>query len=166
MHAAKHDTVPGDFDFFIGSWRVRHRQRKQRLAGCDEWLEFGGDTRVGKLFEGMGNVDDNLLEHPGGAYRAATLRAFDAASGTWSIWWLDGRHPARLDTPMVGRFDDGVGTFFADDVFEGKPIRVRFVWTKAAPELPRWEQAYSTDGGASWETNWIMEFRPSGALAP
>jgi hypothetical protein len=26
------------------------------------------------------------------------------------------------------------------------------------PGTCRWEQAYSTDGGRSWETNWIMEF--------
>jgi hypothetical protein len=150
-----------DFDFFLGSWRVRHRQRKQRLAGNNDWIEFGGTTVAGLILGGAGNVDDNLLDHPAGAYRAATLRAFDAPSGTWSIWWLDGRIPGRLDTPMVGRFDQGIGTFLADDVFEGRPIRVRFLWDATVAGKPRWEQAFSIDRGESWETNWIMEFSPN-----
>jgi hypothetical protein len=85
-----------------------------------------------------------------------TLRAFDPRSLTWSIWWLDGRDPGRLDTPMVGAFQGGVGQFFADDQFEGRPVRVRFLWRPSA--APRWEQAFSPDGGVSWETNWIMDF--------
>jgi hypothetical protein len=79
-------------------------------------------------------------------------------SGQWSIWWLDGRNPGSIDTPVVGRFENGVGAFLADETFAGKPIRVRFFWTVSRPDRPRWEQAFSTDAGATWETNWIMDF--------
>lgn len=147
-----------DFDFFIGDWRVRHRRLKQRLAGCDEWDEFDGTCHVRRLLGGAGNCDDNLLAMPGGAYRAVTLRSFDAATGLWSIWWLDGRTPHRLDPPMIGGFDAGTGVFHADDTFNGMPIRVRFLWHVSTPEAPRWEQAFSADGGNTWETNWIMDF--------
>ena len=91
-----------------------------------------------------------------------TLRAFDADKAQWSIWWLDGRHPGQIDTPMVGRFDrNGVGVFYADEHFNGQPIRVRFLWTHRGLAGPRWEQAFSIDAGASWETNWTMDFKPS-----
>jgi hypothetical protein len=149
-----------DFDFFIGEWRVHHRQLKQRLAGSHEWVEFEGTTRVQKIMGGWGNMDDNTLDKPGGAYRAVTLRAFDANTGQWSIWWLDGRHPAsNLDPSVKGHFDQGVGTFYADDTWNGKPIRVRFTWSHPTTAACRWEQAFSPDGGRTWETNWIMEFR-------
>jgi hypothetical protein len=144
------------FDFFHGDWRVHHRRLRARLAGCSDWDAFDGSCRVHPLLGGAGNVDDNVLDLPGGAYRAATLRSCDPATGLWSIWWLDGRWPHRLDTPMVGRFVDGVGTFLADDTLDGRPIRVRFLWR--AGETPRWEQAFSVDDGASWETNWTMDF--------
>ena len=147
-----------DFDFFIGRWRVAHRRLKQRLAACTEWEEFSGTTIVQKLLGGSGNVDDNWIELPGGAYRAVTLRSYNSASDRWSIWWLDGRYPDRVDTPMVGRFENGTGTFYADDTFEGKPIRVRFLWTRPGYDTPRWEQAFSADAGKTWETNWIMNF--------
>jgi hypothetical protein len=148
-----------DFDFLAGTWRVHHRRLKDRLAGSDEWQEFAG-TSVGQLIlDGAGNLDDNVLELPDGTYRAATLRSYDAASGQWSIWWLDGRHPrGPLDPPMVGSFSDGVGLFLADDTFQGRPIRVRFIWSEITDASARWEQAFSTDGGATWEVNWIMTF--------
>lgn len=145
-----------DFDFFHGAWSVRHRRLVRRLAGCTDWQHFGGRCTVLPLLGGQGNVDDNLLELPDGPYRAATLRAFDAATRQWSIWWLDGRAPSQLGVPMVGGFEGQRGVFFADETFEGRPIRVRFVWTAGA--APRWEQAFSPDGGASWETNWTMDF--------
>jgi hypothetical protein len=145
-----------DFDFFIGKWNVRHRRLAARLAGSSEWHEFRGTTELRTILGGSGNIDDNVLELPGGAYRAVTLRSYDAATRTWAIWWLDGRNPHQLDVPMKGRFENGTGLFFADDVFEGRPIKVRFIWTPGVS--PRWEQAFSADGGKTWETNWTMEF--------
>lgn len=149
---------PTDFDFFIGEWSVKHQRLKARLAGCTEWEHFSGSNIARKILGGFGNIDDNLLHLPGGAYRAATLRSFDPKSMAWSIWWLDSRSPSSLDVPVVGRFENGVGTFIANDTLDGKPIVVRFLWSVPAPDSPRWEQAFSPDGGKTWETNWIMEF--------
>jgi len=147
-----------DFDFFFGSWRVSHRRLKKRLAGSTEWEEFAGTGTAQPLLGGLGNIDDNILDAPNGAYRAVTLRAFDPKTQRWSIWWLDGRYPTTLDVPMVGAFEDGVGTFLADDTFEGKAIKVRFLWSRITPQSCRWEQAFSKDGGRTWETNWTMDF--------
>ncbi|MDT8998097.1 DUF1579 domain-containing protein [Paucibacter sp. APW11] len=151
---------PGDFDFFFGEWTVRHRRLKRRLAGCLEWQQFDGRSSARPLLGGLGNIDDNWLDLPEGAYRAVTLRSYDPTSGLWSIWWLDGRAPGRLDSPMRGRFEAGVGQFYAEDQFEGRPIRVRFLWFATPGQAPRWEQAFSADDGHSWETNWTMEFLP------
>lgn len=149
---------PTDFDFVIGEWNVTHTRLKTRLAGAFDWETFPGRTTVMKTLGGFGNADDNLLELPEGAYRAVTLRAFDAKTGTWSIWWLDGRSPGAIDVPVVGRFEHGIGVFLAHDTFNGTPIVMRFTWSVPSPDRPRWEQAFSADGGATWETNWIMEF--------
>jgi hypothetical protein len=155
-------TPVHDFDFLFGRWQVAHRRLRQRLAGCIEWDLFGGHSEARPLLGGAGNVDDNLIELPaalGGPYRAATLRAFDPKTGSWSIWWLDGRSPGRIDVPMVGHFDGaGDGHFFADDSFDGRPIRVRFLWLRTRSRCPRWEQAFSLDEGRNWETNWEMDF--------
>ena len=150
-------TGAQDFDFFVGDWKIRHHQLRARLAGDTEWLEFDGTTTMRKFLNGLGNLDETEIRSPRGHYHGATLRLFDPAAGTWSIYWMDSRNP-HIDTPMVGRFENGIGLFFADEDFEGRPIKVRFIWTPISATQCRWEQAFSTDGGASWETNWAMSF--------
>jgi hypothetical protein len=157
-HGAEASSTPNDFDFLIGSWRVQHHQLKTRLAGGDEWIDFEGTTTAQKLMEGTANVDDNVLVKPTGRYRAVSLRAFDEKTKQWSIWWLDGRNIGTLDPPVRGGFSNGIGTFYGDDMLEGKPIRVRFLWSDITQDSCRWSQAFSNDGGKTWETNWVMNF--------
>ena len=146
-----------DFDFCMGFWRVHHRRLKERLAGSGEWQEFVGASVAWPILGGAGNIDDNVLELPSGTYRAISLRSFNPETEQWSIWWLDGRNPGQLDPPVVGGFEDGIGTFQCDDTFNGKPIVVRFIWSNITPTSTRWEQSFSPDGGRTWEVNWIME---------
>jgi len=155
MQAA--DSVT-DFDFIIGAWRVQHRRLNERFVNCTEWTEFYGDTTTFKVLQGYGNVEDNCLHFPSGDVKAVALRSFDVSTGKWAIWWLDGRAPHQLDVPVIGEFDGNVGTFLASDVIAGIPTIVKFNWYKNPGENPRWEQAFSQDGGNTWEVNWVMEF--------
>ena len=151
-------STPQDFDFLIGHWRVSHRRLKERLLGCEDWEAFEGRCRMWSLLGGLGNIDDNVLDLPTGPYRAASMRTFDPATRQWAIWWVDGRNPHRLDPPVIGSFANGVGEFQCDDELRGQPVRVRFRWTGTATPTPRWQQAFSADGGQTWETNWVMDF--------
>jgi hypothetical protein len=153
-------TIPGlhDFDFLFGHWQVHHRKLKKRLVNDHEWVEFEGTLSSQPLMGGYANVDDDVFDVPGGAYRGVAPRSFDARSGQWSIWWIDSRFPtAPMDPPVKGGFHNGVGTFYADDTENGKPIRIRFIWSKITPNSCHWEQAFSPDGGKTWETNWLQD---------
>src|SRR5579863_5223610 len=146
-----------DFDFLVGKWRVHHRRLKERLAGNHDWVEFEGTCAMQMTMAGAGNMDDNVIGLPGGAYRAMGIRGYDPKTQTWAIWWLDARNPHYMEPPVVGNFQNGVGTFEGDDTFRGKPIKVRFTWSRITPSSAHWEQAFSPDGGRSWETNWKMD---------
>ena len=146
-----------DFDFLHGSWRVAHQRLAERLRGSTDWVRFGGTMSARPILGGLGNFDENVIDLPQGSYQACTLRLFDAQRAQWSIRWIDGRDP-KLDAPMYGSFEQGVGTFFGDDTFDGKPIRIRFLWSQIKPHSARWEQAFSADAGQTWEPNWIMGF--------
>lgn len=145
------------FDFLIGQWRVHHRKLRHRLAGCTDWNEFEGEMSSRPILGGLGNIDENVLDDPAEAYEAVALRLFDPALRRWSIWWIDGRRNL-LEPPVHGDFRGGIGVFTGEDSLEGRPILIRFFWTAMETGSPRWEQAFSGDGGATWETNWIMEF--------
>ena len=149
-----------DFDFLVGEWRVHSRRLKDVLASSHDWYEFDGTIRSWPLMEGRANVDDTVFNLPTGIYRGVAPRAYDPKTGQWAIWWIDGRNPfGNLDPPVKGRFVDGVGTFYADDTLRGKPIRVRFIWSQMSHEAAHWEQAFSADGGKTWETNWVTDFK-------
>ena len=152
-------SAPNDFDFVIGDWLVTHKRLKERLADCQEWVEFAGAMSTCKILGGYGNLEDNILHFPDGDVRAIALRSYDQSTEKWSIWWLDGRFPGQIDVPVVGSFEDGIGTFFARDTYAGRPITVRFVWRQISSDELHWDQAFSSDEGRTWETNWIMNFR-------
>ncbi|MEZ0091215.1 hypothetical protein [Streptacidiphilus sp. EB129] len=154
------------FDFFTGVWEVTNR----RLAACfvdsQEWEEFPGHSVASMVLGGAGNTDE--IDFPTLGRRGLTLRLFDAASGQWSLYWTSTSSTGVLDPPMVGRFTaPGYGEFFCEDVYQGSPIRVRYIWSGTDTATPRWEQAFTRDltGAGGWESNWSMDFRRPGTAA-
>ncbi|WP_127499924.1 hypothetical protein [Actinoplanes solisilvae] len=145
-----------DFDFLAGSWNVTNRRLVERLTGSDTWEEFPSTVECLRQFDGAANVDFN--DFPTKKIKGMSLRVYDPARQEWSIYWVSDADGV-LQPAVVGRFENGVGTFFGDDTLRGQPIRVRFVWSDMDTDTPRWEQAFSADGGENWEINWVMEFR-------
>lgn len=153
------DGLPRDFDFLHGAWRVKHRKLKARLAGSNDWWTFDGTCVCQSTMAGMGNMDDNWLDDPNGAYRAMGVRAYDPKTRQWAIWWIDGRNPhGPTDPPVKGSFVNGVGAFDTEDVQVGRKVIVRFEWSKITRSTAVWEQSFSPDGGKTWEMNWHMDF--------
>ena len=147
-----------DFDFWMGRWNVRNRRLVRRLAGSDDWDEFEAKVAARPLPGGLGNEDVFCSDY-GGGFVGMSFRFFDPESGLWAIYWADTRRNGPLlDPPVIGSFSDGIGIFEGDDTFEGRPIRVRFIWSGVDGPTPRWEQAFSEDGGETCETNWVMDF--------
>ena len=155
-----------DFDFLFGRWHVHNR----RLApGATEWVEFPAVGEAGPVIGGLGNVDSfSVAAMPphGGPFEGMSLRLYEPGTDTWRIWWASTGRPGHLDPPVVGRFVDGTGEFTCDDELNGEPIKVRFTWSDITATSARWAQAFSYDGGATWATNWIMEFRRAEVSPP
>lgn len=156
--AADNEVHRRDWQWLAGNWDVWHRRLKERLAGSDDWAEFGGKSACWLTMDGFGTIDDNILDLPGGVYRGAGVRAFDPATQQWSIWWIDGRDPTHIEPPVTGHFDSDEGVFVGTDTFNGTPIMVRFRWHETRSPRPHWDQGFSTDGGKTWEINWRNYF--------
>jgi hypothetical protein len=145
-----------DFDFLMGEWKIHNRRLRERLKGLTEWSEFESTCIARALPGGLGNEDELHIDD-GEGYVGMSFRFFNPATKQWSIYWADNRRRV-LDPPVVGSFTGELGTFHGTDTFEGRPILFRFVWSRITTSTPRWEQAFSDDGGKTWETNWVMEF--------
>ena len=157
----QNEATASDFDFWFGSWDVRNRWLRRRLAGSDDWEEFDATVVARPLLDGVGNEDEFRTDHAGG-FIGMSFRFFDPERRRWSIYWADSRRPGELDPPVFGTFSGDVGVFDGEDVNRGRPILVRFTWSGITTPTPRWEQAFSDDGGRTWETNWVMDFTRAG----
>jgi hypothetical protein len=146
-----------DFDFLMGAWKVHNRRLRNPLTGSTSWYEFDGTSVARPLWGGKANIDEYDAEGPSGRIQGLTLRLYDPTSRQWTLHWSNSARGV-LDKPMTGEFKDGRGEFFDQEVFEGRTIFVRYVWSDITPTSCRWEQAFSPDGGRTWETNWVMEF--------
>lgn len=147
-----------DFDFLLGAWSVHNRRLMGRLRGSTQWEEFPSSCRARSIMSGLGNMDEFTIDAPAGRVEAVTVRLYNPTSQEWSIYWAASSGSGRFDVPMVGHFDGPRGEFYSQEIFEGRHIFNRFIWTVMSRDSCRWEQAFSEDGGRTWETNWIMDF--------
>ncbi|KOV85239.1 hypothetical protein [Nocardia sp. NRRL S-836] len=144
-----------DFDWEIGSWRTSVRVLAEPLSeSADEWLDFAGTSVVRGLLDRRANVVELKVSGTAGRIDGLNLRLYEAPAQRWSLTFVNMRD--GLLTPSVhGGFHDGVGAFYGDDQLGGRPIKVRFLVFRQGPDRARFEQAFSGDGGTTWETNWV-----------
>lgn len=150
-----------DFDFIYGRWRMPNHRLKKRLAGSHDWVDFITCDEGSPLPGGIGDMDfwrTNYWKD----FVGVTIRTYDPKTGLWRLYWVDNRFSGGvMEPPVVGKFNGNVGVFEGSDTYNGRPIIVRFTWTvnpKGSKVVAKWNQAFSTDGGKTWETNWYNEF--------
>ncbi|HEX2499163.1 MAG TPA: hypothetical protein VHO00_10195 [Actinomycetes bacterium] len=152
--------MDNNFDWFVGEWTSTQHRLRAVLAGSDDWYEFPGVHRSWNVLDGVANFDEAMFPTQG--FGGVTLRLYDRSAGEWSLYWASSRSGLLELPPVVGRFgDDGRGVFTGPDVYDGKPITVRYLWSDITANTARWEQAFSVDDGATWEVNWVAEFTRS-----
>jgi hypothetical protein len=169
MEEAHRQDGRADFDFEIGHWRVHHRRLKQRLQGATDWEEFEGVSVARKVLGGLGMLDEITNQLPAGPAYGMTLRLFDPQTQQWTIYFAGNLHGVLLGIlqgvftpPLIGGFTAGRGVFYGQEFYGqgptgGEHVFTRYLWLDITANSYRWEQAFSADGGGTWETNWIQE---------
>ncbi len=148
-----------DFDFLFGHWKVHNRHLLRPLTGSkEEWEEFDGTSVVRPIWGGRSNTEEYEADSASGHRDGLTVQTYNPQSHQWSIYWTNSKNGAFSLPPTVGKFKDGRGEFFDQEDFNGQSIFVRYLWTVPSADAPRWEQAFSVDGGKTWETNRIITY--------
>src|ERR1700733_1837445 len=148
-----------DFDFAVGTWKFHLKRLKRRLAGSTEWVELDGTTDCRKVLDGRAEVEEMNVESADKRLhiQGLALRLYNPESHQWSIYWANAADGILEQNPLVGQFTNGRGEFYNQQVYEGRAIYARFIWSGVTTDSPHFEQAFSTDGGKTWETNWITD---------
>ena len=144
-----------DFHFLYGRWSVQHHRLTTRGVGSDDWDVFHSDTFCQGLMGGLCNVDEN--DFPERGFQGLSFRTFNVETGQWAIYCVNSASGV-LQNPVFGRFENGIGLFHGEDVDGDRPVKVRYRWEDITASSACWSQAFSYDGGETWETNWIMSF--------
>src|SRR5262245_52654517 len=143
-----------DFDFEIGTWRTRLSRLVHPLSGSSTWVEYEGTSVVRKVWDGRANLVELEVEGPAGRIEGLSLRLYNPESRQWSLNFSNSKG-GTLSPPTIGEFKEGRGEFYAQETLDGRAILVRFVISDITPSSCRFEQAFSADGGKTWEANWI-----------
>jgi hypothetical protein len=146
-----------DFDFEFGAWSAELSRRLNPLTGSDTWVEYEGTSFVRRVWNGRANLGELDVEGPEGRIEGLTLRLYNPEVRQWHISWANSRD-GMLGEAMVGQFEYGRGEFYNQEMFGGRAVLVRFIFSDVTDDSFRFEQAFSDDGGRTWEPNWIATF--------
>ncbi|WP_426699840.1 hypothetical protein ACPPVV_10520 [Rhodanobacter sp. Col0626] len=151
--AAPHDGQH-DFDFEIGTWKTHLKRLVHPLSGSNEWAAYEGVTTVRKVWDGRANLVELTADGPAGHFEGLNLRLYNPQSRQWSLNFASSRG-GTLGQPTIGGFIDGHGEFYDQEDLDGRAIFVRFTITPVDADTIHFEQAFSDDGGKTWEVNWV-----------
>ena len=154
QHVSTERDGQHDFDFEIGTWKTHLSRLLHPLTGSATWVEYEGTSVVRKVWNGRANLLTLDVEGPNGHIEGLSLRLYNPQSRQWSLNFANSSSGA-LSQPTIGEFKNGRGEFFDQETFNGRSIFVRFVISNITPNSCRFEQAFSDDGGKTWEVNWI-----------
>ena len=143
-----------DFDFEIGVWKTHLKRRAHPITGSNTWTEYDGTTTVRKVWNGLSNLVELEVDGAQGHIEALSLRLYNPDSHQWSLNFASSAG-GTLGTPTIGEFNNGRGEFYDQETLNGRAILVRFVISDITPKSCHFEQAFSDDGGQTWEVNWI-----------
>lgn len=143
-----------DFDFFEGKWKLQNKRLKTRLNKCTEWSEYQATNTDKKILNGIGHTNNNVAIVDGKSLEGVALTLFNPKTRLWSIYWASNRNGMLdHDNPVVGSFEGNIGSFYCQEIINGKSIIVLARWDKTNPDKAVWSQAFSEDQGKTWEWN-------------
>lgn len=143
-----------DFDWEIGAWNTRLKRLREPLSGKTDWIEYAGTSVVMPVMGKRANLVELDVRGAAGAIAGVSLRLYQPASGEWTLSFANLSN-GMMAEPMAGSFNRGLGTFYGQDTVNGRKVFVRFLIIPMSANGWRFEQAYSADGGRTWENNWI-----------
>jgi hypothetical protein len=143
-----------DFDFCVGKWKTHISQLINPLSHFNDWVKLEGDVTIRSIGDGKGFLEEIEVVNASVHFNAITLFLYDPKAGQWSETFTN-LSSGVPEIPKIGEFKDGVAEMYATKTFNGRAILVRGKWSNITANTHTYEEAFSEDGGKTWETNLI-----------
>ena len=153
--AADQDGQHG-FDPLFGTWKYQVKRLMHPLTGSTTWNQFPATGTCYKIWGGRAQLDTFEADDPTGHIEGLVVRLYNPENHQWSLNWATSK-TGTPDPPQIGKFKNGRGEFYAQDTIDGKTVFIRYDWSKLNTDTPHFEQAFSDDGGKTWEVNWVTD---------
>jgi hypothetical protein len=142
-----------DFDFAIGGWGTRILHLQHSPGKADSWAVWTGTVVAAKVWGGRANIQEIAVDTPSGRVDELRLCLYRPQSRQWYLHWADS-DDGVMAKPMIGQFAGGTGRFYDQEDQKGRAIFVRDLYSHITPRSYHWQQAFSSDGGTTWQPNW------------
>jgi hypothetical protein len=130
------------FDFWIGKWDVKSQGA---LVGHSEIQQILGTCVILENWTGM----------QGGSGKS--FNTYDTESHAWRQFWVDDRGTSTLFTD--GKLENGAMRFLTHSRgADGKDVLGRLSFYDLAKDRVRQWKERSTDGGATWTTDYDLQY--------
>jgi hypothetical protein len=146
-----------DFDFDFGKWKTHSSRLMHPLTGSTQWRDMDGTTTVSKVWGGRANLAEYEADGPAGHIELLALRLYNPTTHQWSINFAT-PNVGTLGVPGVGELRNGRIEFYDQEPLDGRQILVRFSIWGITHDTAQSEQAFSDDGGKTWEVNWVNKY--------
>jgi hypothetical protein len=144
-----------DFDFNFGTWKTSMKRLQHPLTGSTTWVELAGTVVVRKVWGGRAQLEEVEADGPAGHFEDLGLFLYNPQAHQWSLNFANSKVGVLELPPTIGEFKDGLGVFYDQETLNGRAIMVRIIWSDITPDSHKFEQAFSVDGGKTWEPNVI-----------
>lgn len=154
-----------DFDFNFGTWHTHIRRLLHPLSGSNTWVTYDGTVSVRKVWGGAANVEE-IEANGSNRLELLNVRLYNTASHQWSLNGANSADGTLQTPPTIGGFEHGRGVFYDQETFNGRVILDRQTFFNITPKSYSFEQAFSNDGGKTWEPNLVANLTRTSFTAP
>ena len=146
------------FDFDLGTWETHSSRLLDPLTGSTTWADLDGRSVVHRVWGGRANLAEYKADGPAGHVELLAMRWFNPNTSEWNLDFATPNVGVFGEVPGVGQCKNGRCTFYDQEQVNGRYVWVRFSIWKITDDTGQSEQAFSNDGGKTWETNWTNKY--------
>jgi hypothetical protein len=139
-----------DFDFDLGTWRTDIVRKADPLSASNDTVRMSGIVKISKIWNGRAQLEEIEAKGPNGSHwEGMTVFLYDPKAHEWSMNFA-GASVGKMTPPTIGRMENGRIVFHGADTFDGRPVKVRAVWSDFKPTSHTYQEYVSADDGKTW----------------